>query len=64
MLVLSRSPLESIVITLPPSTEPSRVEVIVVAVRGDRARLGFEASREVTIHRKEVQDEIDQEPTP
>jgi cytosine deaminase len=38
-----------------------RIEVRVVDVRGDKVRLGFVAPREVTVHRKEVYDEIRRE---
>jgi len=30
------------------------VEVTVAEIRGDRVKLGFEAPREVSIHRKEI----------
>ncbi len=52
MLVLSRKRGESIVIG-------NGITVTVVEVRGDRVRLGFNAPAEVPIHRKEVQQKID-----
>ncbi len=54
MLVLSRHRDESVVI------DHGRVVVTVLEVRRDgNVRLGFEAPKDVPIHRKEVQDEID-----
>ena len=51
MLVLTRKINESIVIN-------DDVSVRVVEVRGDRVRLGIEAPKDVTVHRKEVYDDI------
>ena len=51
MLVLTRRINESIVIN-------DNVSVLVVEVRGDRVRLGIEAPKNVTVHRKEVYDVI------
>ena len=51
MLVLTRKINESIVIN-------DEVSVLVVEVRGDRVRLGIEAPKNVTVHRKEVYDVI------
>ena len=51
MLVLTRKINESIVIN-------DDVSVLVVEVRGDRVRLGIEAPKDVTVHRKEVYDVI------
>lgn len=56
MLVLSRHRDEDIVITTP---EGRRIRVAVVELRGDKVRLGFEADRDVTIHRHETQALID-----
>jgi carbon storage regulator len=47
MLVLSRKKNEGIVFD-----GPGRV--VVVKIRGDKVRLGFEAERSVTVHREEV----------
>jgi len=38
-----------------------RIRVVVVDVRGDKVRLGFEADRDVTIHRREIQRAIERE---
>lgn len=62
MLVLSRKPSETIVLTVPPSTAPTRIEVTLIDIRsGHRARLGVTAPREVEVHRLEVQEAIDRE---
>lgn len=55
MLVLSRKSNEQIVI-LTPSGEV--VSVMVIEIRGDKARLGFDAARDVQIHRKEVFEQL------
>jgi carbon storage regulator len=47
MLVLSRKPAEAIVIN-------NDIRVTVVAVKGDRVRLGIEAPRDVPVDRSEV----------
>ena len=52
MLVLSRKRGEKLVIA-------GGIVLTVVEIRGDKVRLGIEAPREVTVHRKEVQDEIE-----
>ncbi len=49
MLVLSRKRDESIVIN-------DNIVVTVVDVRGDKVRLGFDAPKDVPIHRREVYD--------
>ena len=51
MLVLSRKKNESIVIN-------DNIVVTVVEVRGDKVRLGIDAPKEVTVHRREVYDAI------
>ncbi len=51
MLVLSRQVDESIMIG-------DGIEVMIVDIRGDKVRLGFKASPEVSIHRKEVYEAI------
>jgi len=54
MLVLSRCKQESIIIN-------DDIEITVVAVRGDKVRLGITAPGNVTIHRKEVYEAIQRE---
>jgi len=51
MLVLSRKTNESIVIG-------ENIVVTVVDIRGDKVRLGIQAPREVSVHRREVYDHI------
>lgn len=52
MLVLSRFENEAVMIG-------ELVKVIVVEIRGNKVRLGFEAPREVPIHRREVWEAIE-----
>lgn len=54
MLVLSRQRDETVIIG-------GEIEVTVVDIRGDKVRLGFCAPKEVSVHRKEVQDAIERE---
>lgn len=51
MLVLSRKKNESIIIN-------DHITVTVVEIRGDKVRLGIEAPKEVTVHRREVYEAI------
>ena len=55
MLVISRRVDEGVVLTV----GDDRIDLRVVAIRGDMVRLGFTAPLEVTIHRGEVQQQID-----
>lgn len=55
MLLLFRKRQQRTTITVPPSTEATVIEVIPVDRSG---RLGFEAPKEVTILRREVQERI------
>ena len=54
MLVLSRQKDESIVIG-------DDVEITIVDVRGDKVRLGINAPRHISVHRREVYDAIQRE---
>ena len=56
MLVLTRKPGEELVI---PSLD---VRIRLVEIRGDKVRLGIDAPRHVSVHRKEVWDRIQQFP--
>jgi carbon storage regulator len=63
MLVLSRKKNESIIIN-------DNITVTVIEIRGDKVRLGIEAPKDVTVHRREVYEAIqsqaklrDSEPT-
>ena len=51
MLVLSRKKNESIVIN-------DTITLVVVEIRGDKVRLGIEAPKNVSVHRKEIHDAI------
>ena len=51
MLVLSRKKNESIIIN-------DHVIVTVVEIRGDKVRLGIEAPKDVTVHRREIYEAI------
>lgn len=58
MLVLSRKPDESIRMIVPPSDRPQVIDVVLTELRGDKARVGIQAEREVIVHRREVFDAI------
>jgi len=51
MLVLSRKKNESIIIN-------DNITVTVIEIRGDKVRLGIEAPKDVTVHRREVYEAI------
>jgi len=51
MLVLSRKKDESIIIN-------DHIRVTVVEIRGDKVRLGIDAPKDVTVHRREVYEAI------
>ncbi len=51
MLVLSRKKNESIIIN-------DHITVTVVEVRGDKVRLGIDAPKDVTVHRREIYEAI------
>ena len=53
MLVLSRKPGASVIIN-------DDIVITIVAIRGVKVRLGVEAPKDVTVHRKEVYDAIQQ----
>ncbi len=59
MLVISRHRDEDLIFTHEPTGE--RFMVRVVDIRGDKVRVGIEASKNITVHRKEVQDAIDRD---
>ena len=56
MLVLSRQKDESIIIG-------DDIEITIVDVRGDKVRLGINAPRSVSVHRKEIYEAIQREKT-
>ena len=51
MLVLSRKKDEKIVIG-------DNISIMIVEIRGDKVRLGIDATRDVSVHRREVYDAI------
>jgi len=61
MLALSRKVDQSVVITVPPSSEPTRIDVLLLdrKPRGQQVTLGFSAPERVVIHRDEIQRVID-----
>lgn len=54
MLVLTRKKEQSLVIN-------DNIEITIVDIQGDQVRLGINAPRSVTIHRKEIYLEIQEE---
>ena len=54
MLVLARRINESIMIG-------DDIEVVVIDIKGDQVKLGIRAPKRVTVHRKEIYDEIRKE---
>ena len=54
MLVLARRLNESIMIG-------DDIEVVIIDIKGDQVKLGIKAPRKVTVHRKEIYQEIKQE---
>ncbi len=54
MLILSRKVNESVIIR-------GGIKVMVVSIRGDKVRLGFEAPDNVAIHREEIQEAINRD---
>lgn len=54
MLVLSRRVSEEIVIG-------DDIRVMVIAIQGDKVRIGIDAPKHITVHRQEVYDAIQRE---
>ncbi|MGM0607895.1 MAG: carbon storage regulator CsrA [Candidatus Muiribacteriota bacterium] len=54
MLVLTRKKNESIIIG-------DNVEVVIVDIKGDQIKIGINAPKNVSVHRKEVYEEIQRE---
>ncbi len=54
MLVLARRLNESIMIG-------DDIEIVVIDIKGDQVKLGIRAPKRVTVHRKEIYDEIRKE---
>ena len=51
MLVLSRKQGQKLIIG-------DNIEIVIVEIRGDRARLGIDAPTDVSIHREEVHERL------
>ena len=56
MLVLTRKVGQSIVIG-------DEIEVVVLEVRGEQVRIGIKAPKNVSVHRKEIYEQIHEEPS-
>ncbi len=56
MLALTRKKGDSIIIG-------DNIELVVLDIQGDQVRLGIEAPRNITVHRKEIYEQIQQENT-
>lgn len=54
MLVLSRHVDETIIIG-------DNIKITIVAIRGDKVRIGIEAPQEISVHRQEVYNAIKRE---
>ena len=54
MLVLARRVNESIMIG-------DDIELVVIDIKGDQVKLGIKAPKRITVHRKEIYEEIQQE---
>lgn len=54
MLALTRKKGEAIVIS-------DDIEIVIIGIQGDQVKLGIEAPRSVSIYRKEIYEQIQQE---
>ncbi|HOM87606.1 MAG TPA: carbon storage regulator CsrA, partial [Spirochaetota bacterium] len=54
MLVLARKINESIMIG-------DDVEIVIIDIKGDQVKLGIKAPKTISVHRKEIYDEIQKE---
>ena len=52
MLVLSRKKDESIIIT-------DNIRITIVEIRGDKVRIGIDAPKDISVHRREVHEAIE-----
>lgn len=57
MLVLSRKKNESIIIN-------DNITITVIEIRGDKVRLGIDAPKDVSVHRREVYEAIQSQSKP
>ena len=56
MLILSRTPRETIVIG-------GQIRVTVLSVKGNQVRIGIDAPKNIQVHREEIYDRIERERT-
>jgi sRNA-binding carbon storage regulator CsrA len=61
VLMLDRKEGGVVVLTIPASMNPTRVEVLLKRLSKSRSKIGVEAPPHVTIHRSEVQERVDAE---
>lgn len=54
LLCLTRKKNERIILTVPPSTTPTRIVVTTISIERDKVRLGTEAPAAVVIDREEI----------
>ena len=54
MLILSRRLGESVIVN-------NDIVITVVKVQGDKVRIGIEAPKEIPVHRKEIQEKVNNE---
>jgi sRNA-binding carbon storage regulator CsrA len=59
VLVLDRKEGGRVVLTIPASLNPTRVEVLLKRLSKSRSKIGVEAPPHVTVHRNEVQERVD-----
>lgn len=57
MLIVTRRPKESVVMTL---EDGRRIVVRLLGVKGLQLRIGVECDRSITVHRDEIQERVDQ----
>lgn len=59
MLVLSRHTSEEVILEIPANLPAGTlISVMLVANKGEKVRMGFEAPRSVGIHRREIWEQI------
>lgn len=58
MLILTRRPLEAIIIG---EAGPAQVTVTVLGVKGNHVRIGIKAPKSVPVHREEIYEAIQRE---
>lgn len=58
MLILSRKRDEEIIIS---PGEPGEIRIMVVDIRGDVVRIGVDAPDDVTVHRREIAEQIERQ---